>query len=147
MTHGHLNEEDVQSVAIEGRALTDASWRDCPECRERVEAYRLLFSSITTLDPERPAFDLETAVMARLPEREKPVQVRPRPMSATPIWIGSLVFFAMVGIALVAMKGYLTGLATGVTGLVLVTVPGIAIWVLIDIVLDHRRKLRSIGLS
>jgi hypothetical protein len=147
MTHLHLNEEDVQLVAMDKPVVADPTWRDCPDCRERVEAYRIVFSSLSGLEPEKPGFDLEAAVMSSLPERVLPKPMAPQPMFSAPIWIGSAAFLGVLGVVAIVLRSYLGLLTNWVTGLVLVTVPGIAIWLLIDTVQDHHRKLRSIGLS
>lgn len=147
MIHQHLNEEDVQSFAMREPGASDAHWLDCSSCRERVEAYREVYRSIAAMDPEAAGFDLAAVVMAQLPERGLSKQSAGRPMVAMPIWIGSVAFLAvLVGIS-ATLRGYFSVLGNAVTWLVLVTVPGIALWLLIDAIQDHRRKLRSIGLS
>ena len=147
MTHLHLSEEDVQLAAMDKFAVADPSWQDCAACQERVEAYQLVFSSLSRLVPERPGFDLEAAVMSSLPERVKPLSTTRQPMYTLPIWVGSLAFFAVAGIALAALRGYFAGIGTWVSAIALVTVPGVALWMAFDIIHDHRRKLRSLGLK
>lgn len=146
MTHHHLNEEDVQLVAMEPEGLSDRSWAECSTCRERVEAYRQLFGSLAGLEPESPAFDLEAVVMANLPA---PVLSKParRQRSGMPVLVGSLVFLAVFISVLYVLWGYLSGMGNWFTGIAIVTIPGIAAWLMIDNIQDHRRKLRSIGLS
>jgi hypothetical protein len=147
MSHRHLNEEDVHSIALHSIVLADRSWQDCPDCVARVQECRDLFLAISTMKAESPSFDLERVVMASLPEPVKPVHAVPQPMNAMPIWVGSLVFFLVVGMAWASFRGYFSGIGTWISALALVTVPGIAIWVMFDTIQDHRRKVRSLGLK
>lgn len=147
MTHQHLNEEDVQLFAMREPGVSDALWFDCPACRERVECYRLLYASIARMDTESAGFDLEAAVLAGLPERRYSEMPAPGPVIAAPILIGSIAFLAVLVVMVILLRNYLTVLQNWMTGLILVTVPGIAIWLMVDAIQEHRRKLRSIGLS
>jgi hypothetical protein len=147
MTHQHLDEEALQAIALGTGDDPDPAWRDCPQCADRVADYRQVFMGLSGLEPESAGFDLEAAVMAKLPVPVKAVPIVNQRMYSLPIWVGSLVFFLVAGISMASLRGYFAGVGTWVYAIALVTVPGIALWIAFDIIHDHRKKLRSLGLN
>lgn len=70
MVAEHLTDDELQQLLFDRPAASAAArahYRTCPPCQARARAYTQFFAAVHELPPPRVSFDLEAAVLARLP--------------------------------------------------------------------------------
>jgi hypothetical protein len=68
MLNGHLSDEQIQELAMNATPATEAATHaaNCPDCRTRLENYKLLIIAIEQEPAPAFSFDLAAAVVAQI---------------------------------------------------------------------------------
>jgi hypothetical protein len=147
MIHQHVTEVEAQAIAAgEVKPGQGASWEQCPECLEQVEAYRKVYRMVIAQELPDLNMDLAAAVLSRLPQ---PARRRSLWDKFTPVVGPSAVTVLSLVAAYFLFWRKLAILFRGVTvpeiSLVVMTASCIAAWIVYDLKSDYDRKLQRLA--
>lgn len=113
MLNGHLSDEQIQELALNAKpdtaAVTHAA--NCPECKTRVENYRLLINVIVQEPAPAFSFDLAAAVISQI---EAPPA---KPKTNGLWWLFTITIAAILVVAGIYFGGYMSELYQGIKSL------------------------------
>ena len=144
MKSEHLTEEEIQQCALDnssGDDLITAHASYCPECKARIVAYEVLFSSLK--QAPRPSFDFNVAdlVVTQLPKL-KPAPSRDDMF----VYAFSLAIIALTGTILFYFRAYIGSLFAGITPLLIyltvTTIMTLAIILSVEMYKTYKKKMR-----
>lgn len=147
MNKRHLSEEELQQLALDPQHA-DPTWaahiHNCPECSAAIANYRVIFSSLKTMEKPVFNFDVEKIVMAQLPAAKPSRQGAP--------WYSILMAMAagiVFAIPLLVMNRFLIQLLKGIPVIILdiiiITALGIVIFQCGEILASYRKKMRLLN--
>lgn len=147
MLNKHLTDGEIQEFLLEGSQSDTGLAKHleiCPECRERVAAYELLFAGIGELEKPVFEFNLAELVVARLPGRQMET-VRDR----LPVFVLVFVAVLLIGMGFV-FRQYLALLFAGMASLAIyLMIIGVMVMLAffcLDMYKNYQRKMQALDL-
>jgi hypothetical protein len=147
MKTNHLLESEIQQYSLDRlnckKQIIDHI-QSCETCREKAEAYTVIFSTIK--DQPEPAFDFDLTemVMQQLPQAKPKVIV-----DKTMIFVLSFITIIAVGFTVAFFWSYFSELMTKITPmliyLVITCVVSLMLFLGIDLYKDYNRKLKILN--
>jgi len=140
----HLTEEQIQQFALDnsyGDDLITAHASYCPECKARIAAYELLFSSLKQAPPPSFDFSLADLVVTQLPK------LQPAPSRDNFfVYAFSLALVALNGTILFYFRSYIGSLFAGITPLLIyltvTTIITVATILSVEMYNTYKKKMR-----
>jgi len=147
MKTNHLLESEIQQYSLDKlnceKHIIDHI-QSCENCRENVEAYSVIFSTIK--DQPEPAFDFDLTemVMQQLPQA-KPKVIADKTM----IFVLSFIAVLSIGFTIVFFWSYFSDLITKITPmliyLVITSIVSLMLFLGIDLISEYHKKLKILN--
>ena len=142
----HLTEEEIQQYALDSSAINAGVIEhisSCESCKEKAEAYRLLFTSMQQQPAASFDFDLTELVMAQL---HTPAPRAARENLLVYIFITAAV--AVTGFALYFFRGYVAALFKSIAPvfiyLVVTAFITLSIILIADMYKNYKKKMNTL---
>jgi len=137
----HLSDEEIQEYALD-RLNTNPKMTEhvelCEECKVKVTAYRMLFTSIK--EQPTPAFDfnLSDLIVSKLP-KPKPAYLPDNRF----VYLLGFIAIILTGILTYIFRGYLLSLFSGITPFLIYLITTSVITILIILVVDMYKNYQK----
>jgi hypothetical protein len=147
MKNGHINDNEIQEYVLNkanGTLNIVEHMNSCQSCRDKAEAYRLLFAEIETQKKPEFDFDLTALVLSGIAHKE-PANTG----TDSVIWIIILTGLASIGITGYLFGRYLVSVFAGISGitiwLVLTAAFVLALLQASEMYRKYRKQMEALG--